>query len=270
MYEVKPNNIYNVDCLEGMKLITDGTIDMILCDLPYGTTSCAWDALIPFGHLWNEYRRIIKPTGAVILTASQPFTTTLIGSNMEWFKYSWVWVKTNCSGFANAKKQPLRSYEDVPVFYNKQPTYNPQGLIRLKSPKIRTKDTGNFMGRTGFKDGYTQEFTKYPKNVLTISSERSTIHPTQKPVALFEYLIRTYTNRGELVLDNCIGSGTTAIACINSDRRYIGFELDADYYVKALNRIQFYKPCSEEFNPTITAPLMHLPSPLASIDALFD
>jgi site-specific DNA-methyltransferase (adenine-specific) len=153
---------------------------------------CSWDAVIPFEALWNQYQRIIKPNSAIVLTASQPFTTAVIASNIKWFRCSWIWVKTNCTGFANAKKQPLRCYDDVLVFASKQPTYNPQGLTRLKTPKVHNKNTSDFMGRTGFRDGYAQEFTNYPKNVLYFPSERSTIHTTQKPVAPFEYLIRTY------------------------------------------------------------------------------
>lgn len=252
-----PNSIYNLDCLEGMKLIANASIDLILSDLPYGTTACSWDAVIPFEPLWAAYKRIVKPNGAIVLTASQPFTTALIASNMEWFKYTWAWVKTNCTGFANAKKQPLRCYEDVAVFYTKQPTYNPQGLVKLASPKIRTKKTGAFMGRTGFKDGYAQEFTNYPKNVLYIDSERSTVHSTQKPVALFEYLIRTYTDPGDLALDNCIGSGTTAIACLNSGRRFIGFELDQIYYTKSLDRISNHQAQAQDtFNSILSSDLL--------------
>jgi site-specific DNA-methyltransferase (adenine-specific) len=224
------------DCLELMKALPDASVDLILCDLPYGTTSCAWDSIIPFDMLWAEYLRIAKPNAAIVLTASQPFTSALVMSRADIFKYSWSWVKTNCSGFANAKKQPLRSFEDVAVFYRKQPTYNPQGVIRLEKARDRTKATGEFMGRTGFRDGYAQEFTNYPKNVLNIASERG-LHPTQKPVDLMEYLVRTYTNEGDLVLDNCMGSGTTGVACANTGRRFIGMEMDAGYFAIAQGRI---------------------------------
>lgn len=220
-----------------MKSIPDGSIDMILCDLPYGMTNCKWDSILPFDALWEQYKRVAKPSAAIILTSVQPFTTALISSNPKHFKYACVWIKTNCTGFANAKKQPLRSYEDVLVFYRKQPTYHPQGIVKLASPRIRTKETGSFM-RSTFRDGYAQRYTNYPKNVLTFASERNTIHPTQKPVALFEYLIRTYTNPGELVLDNCMGGGTTAIACMNSGRDFIGFETDPDYFSIATKRIE--------------------------------
>ncbi len=233
------NTIHLGDCLELMKEIPDASVDMVLCDLPYGTTSCKWDAVIPFNALWKQYLRVAKEKAAIVLTAAQPFSTTLIASNLKDFKYSWVWVKTNCTGFANAKKQPLRCYEDVCVFCKKSPNYYPQGLIRLTEPKMRTKKTGDFMGRNGFKDGYAQEWTNYPKNVLNIASEKNTDHPTQKPVALMEYLIKTYTNPGELVLDNCAGSGTTAVACKQTGRRFICIEKDEDYWHKACERLDF-------------------------------
>lgn len=220
-----------------MDRIKKHSVDLILSDLPYGRTDCKWDHVIPFAPLWEQYKRVLKPSGAVVLTAVQPFTTDLINSNREWYKYSWVWVKTNCTGFANAKKQPLRCYEDVCVFYQRQPTYHPQGVTRLKSKRSRKKNTGDFI-HSAFRDGYVQEFTNYPKNVLTFASERNTIHPTQKPVALFDYLVRTYTNPGDRVLDNCVGSGTTAIACINAEQCFCGFESDGKIYQKAIKRIE--------------------------------
>lgn len=229
-------DLHQGDCLELMRSIPDASVDLILCDLPYGTTACKWDSVIPFADLWCQYRRVIKKNGAIVLTASQPFTSTLISSNIREFKYAWTWIKSNCSGFANAKKQPLRTIEDVAVFYRSQPTYNPQGVKRLDRPRGRAKETGEFMGRTGFKDGYSQEVTNYPKNALTIPSERGH-HPTQKPVALMEYLIRTYTNEGATVLDNCMGSGTTGVACVNTGRNFIGMELDAGYFETAKRRI---------------------------------
>ncbi len=223
------------DCLELMKGIPDQSVDLILCDLPYGTTSCKWDSIISFDELWAEYNRVCR--GVIALTAAQPFTSALIMSNIADFKYSWVWVKTNCTGFANAKKQPLRSFEDIAVFYKRQPTYNPQGVIPLPKPRTRTKDTGDIMGRTGFKDGYQQAVTNYPKNVINIPSERG-FHPTQKPVALMEYLIKTYTNEGDTVLDNCMGSGTTGVACVNTGRKFIGMEQDFKYFRISRQRIK--------------------------------
>ena len=225
------------DCLELMKQIPDGSVDLVLCDLPYWTTACKWDSVIPFEPLWAHYWRVAKPNAAIVLTASQPFTSLLVMSNVNAFKYPWVWVKTNCTGFANAKKQPLRQFEDVLVFYYRQPTYNPQGVVKLDKPRTRKKDTGSIMGLTGFKDGYEQTATNYPKNVLQIPSERGH-HPTQKPVALMEYLIKTYTNPGDTVLDNCMGSGATGVAAIRNGRFFIGMELDEGYFKIAQDRIQ--------------------------------
>ena len=229
--------LFEGDCLEVMKQIPDASVDMVLCDLPYGTTECKWDAIIPFDLLWLAYLRVAKETAAIVLTASQPFTSALIMSNPLLFKTSWIWVKTNCTGFANAKKQPLRSYEDIVVFYRRQPTYNPQGIIKMGAPRVRTKETGEIMGRTGFKDGYQQEYTNYPKNVLSFPSERG-FHPTQKPVALMEYLISTYTNAGDTVLDNCMGSGSTGVACVKSGRNFIGIEQDPKYFQISQKRVQ--------------------------------
>lgn len=229
--------LYRGDCLDVMKDIPDGSVDLILTDPPYGTTACKWDSIIPLEPMWEQLKRIIKPNGAIVMTAAQPFTSVLVCSNLKMFKYEWVWVKTNCTGFANAKKQPLRQSESVLVFYKSQPTYNPQGITSLKSPKKRTKETGDVMGRTGFKDGYEQTVTNYPKNVLNVQSERGTVHPTQKPVALMEYLVHTYTNEGETVLDFTMGSGTTGVACGNTGRKFIGIELDRDYYHIARKRI---------------------------------
>ena len=241
--EIKPNEIYLGDCLELMKDIPDKSVDMILCDLPYGTTACKWDSVIPFEPLWEQYKRVIKDRGVIILTASQPFTSFLVTSNIKMFKYDWCWHKTRVTGVLNAKKMPLRTKEDILVFYNKQCTYNPQGIILCdKQTGTGVSSKGNQGECTGkikqTKSGkYTQTTTNYPRNVINIASVGKTQHPTQKPVALFEYLIKTYTNEGELVLDNCIGSGTTAIACINTGRKYIGFESDAKYYDISIERI---------------------------------
>ncbi len=224
------------DCLEVMKDIPNKSIDMILCDLPYGTTACKWDTIIPFESLWEQYKRIIKDNGAIVLTASQPFTSALVMSNVKDYKYNWVWNKKAFSNQMMAKFQPLRITEDVCVFNSK--IYQPQGLIKYgKTTKQGSKITDNIGGGTR-KTEYTQEFTNYPKNLLEFSKDRPSYHPTQKPVALFEYLIKTYTSVGDVVLDNTIGSGTTAVAAINTGRNFIGIEMDKGYCDIANKRIQ--------------------------------
>ena len=240
MDKIELNKIYNEDCLEGMKRIPDSSVDMILCDLPYGTTACKWDEVIPFDLLWEQYKRIIKDNGAIVLTASQPFTTKLIASNYEMFRYSWVWEKSYSTGFMNANKMPLKNIEDVTVFYKRLPTYNPQGIIEVNKKQVRKKDKKTTIyNDMGLKEGsYTQKYTNYPKQIIKTTTKEKTIHPTQKPVPLFEYLIKTYTNEGETVLDNCMGSGTTAIACLNTNRNFIGFELDGGYFDMATKRIE--------------------------------
>ena len=219
---LETNRIYNTDCLAGMQVIEDKSIDMILCDLPYGVTSCRWDSVLPFDQLWAQYERIIKDNGAIVLTAIQPFTTALIQSNRKLFRYCWYWHKNCPTGFTNAKKQPMRCIEDVVVFYKKPPFYSDR-----KNGEVYSH---------GLTSDYVTEYINYPRNLLDIPCERG-LHPTQKPVALFEYLIRTYTDEGALVLDNCMGSGTTAVACIRSGRNYIGFELDKGYCAVAQKRI---------------------------------
>lgn len=246
------NKIYNDDCVgtNGMCLLSDKSVDMILCDLPYGTTACKWDTIIPFEPLWEQYERVIKDNGAIVLTASQPFTSALIMRNPKIFRYQWYWNKNKVTGFANAKKQPLRNVEDVVVFYKKSPTYNPQGLIEINKTKRNGKSVGGETLRGNIEDSsgkgylrtsghsYVQKYTNYPRQALYINSESKTVHPTQKPVELFEYLIKTYTDENDIVLDNCMGSGTTAIAAINTNRNFIGFELDKDYFDIANDRIK--------------------------------
>jgi site-specific DNA-methyltransferase (adenine-specific) len=232
------NKIYNQDCLEGMKYIDDKSIDMILCDLPYGITACKWDSIIPFEPLWEHYERIIKDNGAIVLFASQPFTTVLINSNIKRFRYSWIWEKEQGVNFLMAKKQPLKVHEDICVFSKKQTVYNPQ--MTEGKPYISGKgDSGEVTGRVK-KVQTKNNGTRYPRSVIQFKRETG-LHPTQKPVELCEYLIKTYTNEGETVLDNCMGSGTTAIAAINTNRNYIGFELDNTYYQKACERIENHK-----------------------------
>jgi site-specific DNA-methyltransferase (adenine-specific) len=227
--------LWHGDCLELMQSIPDGSVDMILCDLPYGTTACKWDSVIPFEPLWAQYRRIAKRNAAIVLTASQPFTTTLISSNIECFKYCWIWDKTSVGNPQLAKIQPLKSHEDICVFSScgGRVTYHPQGIKRCEI--VRKKDH-SALGHCVRKD-YVQEFTNYPKSIITVRAERG-YHPTQKPVALMEYLIRTYTNEGETVLDNCMGSGTTGVACANTGRRFIGIERERKYFDIACERIE--------------------------------
>ena len=230
--------ILHGDCLELMKDIPDGSIDMILCDLPYGTTACKWDTVIPFEPLWEQYERIIKDSGAIVLTSMQPFASALTMSNIKLFKYEWIWNKSKATGFLNAKKQPLRSHENVLVFYKKQPTYNPQmvkGELHHRGQKAQSKQTTVY-GNFSFDLYYSDEY--YPQTVRFFNVQERAIHPTQKPVALFEYLIKTYTNEGETVLDNCAGSGTTAIACINTNRKYICMEKDETYYKLMCERVK--------------------------------
>ena len=232
------NKIHHGDCLEIMKDIPTGSVDMILCDLPYGTTACSWDTIIPFEPLWEQYERVIKDNGAIVLTASQPFTNVLANSNLRLFKYEWIWEKEQGVNFMMAKKQPMKVHENILIFYKKQPSYNPQ--MTEGTPYISGKgDSGEVTGRVR-KTQTKNNGTRYPRSVQKIKREFG-LHPTQKPVALFEYLIKTYTNEGEIILDNCIGSGTTAIASINTNRNYIGIEKEKEYVDIANERINNHK-----------------------------
>ena len=232
------------DCLEIMHSIPDKSIDMILCDLPYGTTACKWDTVIPFEPLWEQYKRIIKDNGAIVLTASQPFTSALVMSNVKMFKYEWVWDKHIPRGFANAKKMPMSKHENVLVFGVGKLKYNPEMILRDKPVTVKNyskkgKDSAyklNTDGDSGKSYTYTH---KSPDTIIVGKWEANAgkVHPTQKPVALFEYLIKTYTNEGDTVLDNCMGSGTTGVACKNLNRNFIGIELDPEYFKIAEKRI---------------------------------
>ena len=244
------NKIYNEDCLEGMKRIPDGSVDMILCDLPYGTTACSWDTIIPFEALWAQYERVIKDNGAIVLTASQPFTSNLVMSNPKMFKYEWIWNKTRPTGSMLAKKRPLKEHESILVFYKKQPTYNPQ-MTKVKKivEKERVVNKGEVNGNVSLKRKFDNGGLAYPRSIQVFANpNHNSLHPTQKTVSLFEYLIKTYTNEGETVLDNCMGSGTTAIACMNTERNFIGFELDETYYEKSLERIKQHTTQTELFD----------------------
>ena len=227
------------ECLEEMKKIPDGSVDMVLCDLPYGTTQNKWDSVIPFAALWEQYKRICK--GAVVLTAAQPFTSLLVVSNLQDFKYQWVWKKGNKpTGFLNAKKQPLRITEDVVVFYAAQPTYNP---VMVQGAPCHTRGGGGKQGKHqtdnygAFSKTETVGTAKYPQTLIDIPRDARKVHPTQKPVALMEYMVRTYSNEGDTILDNTMGSGTTGVACVNASRHFIGIEQDPGYFAIAERRI---------------------------------
>ena len=245
------DTIYNMDCLEGMKQIPDGTVDAVICDLPYGTTACAWDSVIPFDKLWEQYRRILKRQGSVLLFGSEPFSTKIRMSNFDWYKYDWIWEKSTSAGFVHAKNMPMKRHEVISVFSGasmghesllgeNRMTYNPQGLIPCHKVSVNAK--GKFGGvvgtRPSHKDVVVSEWTNYPSSILKFDNDGDGWHPTQKPVDLLRYLVLTYTNEGDTVLDNCMGSGTTAIACIKERRHFIGFELSKEYFDKAVRRIK--------------------------------
>lgn len=240
------------DCLEVMKKIPDKSVDMILCDLPYGTTSSKWDNIISFDLLWGQYKRIIKDNRAIVLFGAEPFSSKLRMSNISWFKYDWVWIKNNAVGFVNAKLKPMNKHETISVFSNGKTSngnknnmlYNPQGLLPYNKPAKSGNKKGkdNTYWRPSMKSSngeeYIQQYTNYPTTVLNFDKVHKAVHPTQKPVALCEYLIKTYTNEDDLVLDNCMGSGTTGIAALNTNRNFIGIELDENYFNIAKERIE--------------------------------
>lgn len=263
--------LYQGDCLVEMKNIADGSVDLILCDLPYGTTDRSgvskkgsnrvlnWDTVIPLDELWEQYQRVLKPTGAVVLTADQPFTSQLVMSNLEWFKYEWIWKKKKTTGFLHANARPMKETEDILVFSplgasgcskkaNKNMTYNPQGLIEKNvKKKNNAQRLGKFlhqpehMGKGNkllHETEYEQKYTNYPSEIIEFGLDSDAVHPTQKPVALMEYLIRTYSNEGEVVLDNCMGSGTTGVAAVRTGRQFIGIELDENYFNISKERIE--------------------------------
>lgn len=230
------------DCLEMMKAIESGSVDMILTDPPYGTTACKWDSIIPLEPMWEQLKRIIKPNGAIVMTASQPFTTVLISSNLDNYCYSWVWNKRKAGNIFLAKVQPMKIHEDVCVFSlsGKMPFFEPIKTLRDKVKKSKNYGTGQAMGGSNIVEEKTYTYThKNPISIIDISnaSQKGKAHPTQKPVALMEYLINTYTNEGETVLDFTMGSGTTGVACKNLGRKFIGIELDEEYFRIAQDRI---------------------------------
>lgn len=242
--------LWHGDCLELMKNIPDGSVDLVLTDPPYGTTACKWDSVIPFEPMWEQLNRIIKPNGAICLFGSEPFSSALRMSNIKYFKYDWYWNKSKSGNFMNANKQPHKKVEVISVFYKKQPTYNPQ---KIKNPKgiekrmlteNKSRQKMVFVGQVSTSKEITQAGKYYeadkllPSCVIKFNNENKPIHPTQKPIALLEYLIRTYTNEGETVLDFTMGSGSTGVACVNTKRHFIGIELDEGYFNIAKERIE--------------------------------
>lgn len=270
--------LYWGDCLVEMNKIAEHSIDLILCDLPYGTTDrtgvdkkgsnriLGWDTVIPLDELWEQYRRVLKPTGAVVLTADQPFTSQLVLSNLEWFKYEWIWKKKKTTGFLHANARPMKETEDILVFSplgasgcskkaNKNMTYNPQGLIEKN---VKKKNNANRLGKflhqpehmgSGNKllheTEYEQKYTNYPSEIIEFGLDKNVVHPTQKPVELMVYLIKTYSNEGEIILDNCMGSGTTGVAAVKCNRSFIGIERDEQYYRISEDRIRNTVPLVE-------------------------
>ena len=240
MSDYKSENVWLMkgDCLERMKEIPSGSVDMILTDPPYGTTACKWDSIIPLEPMWEQLKRIIKPNGAIVMTASQPFTTTLIASNMKMYRHQWVWNKNNSAGFVTAKIRPMVICEDILVFGSAKVNYYPQ----MMTGKMRKKGGYSKSDNYGVVPSATMSDQYYPKNLIEISnaSQKGKVHPTQKPVALMEYLIKTYTNENETVLDFTAGSFTTGVACKNTNRKFIGIELDDHYFEIGKNRILSY------------------------------
>jgi site-specific DNA-methyltransferase (adenine-specific) len=242
--QISINSIVNADCLEAMKYIKDKSIDMVLCDLPYGTTACKWDAIIPFEPLWEQYKRIIKDNGAIVLTASQPFTSALVMSNIKMFKYEWIWEKHKGTNIFAVKREPLKVHESVLVFGGNK--YNPQMTIGKSYKPRGSHNVGKKEGLiiANKPVGYAKDFDpskRYPVSIQKFSNhnqKENSLHPTQKPAALFEYLIKTYTNEGDLVLDNCAGSFTTAIACENTKRNWICIEKEEKYCEIGIKRIK--------------------------------
>lgn len=236
--------LINGDCLVEMQNIPDKSIDAIICDLPYGTTACKWDAIIPFEPLWAQYKRIIKDNGAIVLFGAEPFSSVLRLSNLKLFKYDWIWNKTHPKGHLNAKKQPMRAHEIISVFYKKQCTYNPQKTTGHKRKIAKTsyvkENTGNSVYGKEVRNTDYDSTERYPLSVQIFSNAdlSNVLHPTQKPVALLEYLIKTYTNECNTVLDNTMGSGTTGVACKNLNRNFIGIEMDDKYFNIAKERIE--------------------------------
>lgn len=223
------------DCLTEMQHIPDGSVQLVLADVPYGVTDCKWDSVIPLEPMWRELKRLLDPEGSIVMTACQPFTTKLIASNMSMFRYCWIYHKNSPSGFLTARRRPLNDYEDVPVFSFQSPEYFPQGVKEVRKVVRRNVASEVYRNHTG---DYVTTGVNYPRRVIRFQRPTKPVHPTQKPVALMEYLIRTYTLEGETVLDFTMGSGTTGVACVNTRRDFIGIELEKKYYDIARHRIE--------------------------------
>lgn len=244
---IEPNSLVEADCIQAMKFIKDKSIDMVLCDLPYGITSCKWDSIIPLKDLWEQYDRIVKVNGAILLTASQPFTSALVMSNPKLFKHEWIWIKNRGSNFANTVREPMKEHESVLMFSKGNWTYNKQMQERTGTGKDRIKYGVAFTSKSeNYREFEGREHTKLPELRVPSSwqkfnTDTSGYHPTIKPVELFEYLIKTYSNEGEIILDNCAGSFTTGIACLNLKRRFIGIEKETKYFSLGVQRINNYE-----------------------------
>lgn len=232
-------NLYLGNCLDILKEVEDNSVNMVLCDLPYGTTACSWDSIIPLEPLWGQYNRICKENAAMVFTAAQPFTTILAASNIKNFKYEWIWEKPQGTNPMNSKVMPLKSHENILVFYRKKPTYNPQ--MWFSTPysgfSSETSKIGEVYNKAKSKHRDNPEGSRYPKTILKFKQEKG-LHPTQKPVELMRYLIRTYSNKNDVILDNTMGSGTTGVACVLENRKFIGIENDEKYFKVAQDRIE--------------------------------
>lgn len=239
-------NLYCGDCLEVLPTLSDNSVDMVLVDLPYGTTACKWDSIIPLDKLWEQYNRICKKDGVMVFTAAQPFTTILAASNLDNFRYEWIWEKPQGTNPMNAKVMPLKSHENILVFYRKKPVYNPQMWYSTPYSGFSsdTSKIGEVYGEAQSKHRDNPDGSRYPKTVLKYKQEKG-LHPTQKPVDLMEYFIKTYTNTGDVVLDNTMGSGSTGVAAVRCGREFIGIEMDSKYYEIAKERIESTVPVEE-------------------------
>jgi site-specific DNA-methyltransferase (adenine-specific) len=253
------NKIINADCMDILPLISDESIDAIICDLPYGTTSCRWDSIIPLAPLWEQYRRIIKPTGAIVLFGAQPFSSKVVVEAIDLFKYEWIWYKNRATGYQTVKTQPMRIHESILVFSkgtvaNRSPrnmVYHPQGLIEApRTVKVGHFTRGRYLGQRKNQNGMVIKsiFSNYPKSVLQFDKEPKYVHPTQKPLALVKYLVETYSSKGDTILDNASGSGTLAIAALDTDRNYICIEKDEHNYQISMQRVETYERISTETN----------------------